>query len=411
MSRGRHLLVLDDIEEAGTEAIAETRALLSAWDTTLGGRAVLVFHTRRADFQDLIGANRVTVRGLSVEAGSDFIVARLGGAEHARQAVGGDVSETSQVCHGHPRTIGSAASPLRLGQRWADLKTEFQQLSGEGALAVNDEMLGRVIARLEQRAPAVRDLLDAWTVLEDGCQESIWRRLAVADPRSNPAKGQLDVALGELHGASLIDRYEVSGVGRCVMHPLLVAHLRRRHDALSEQRTRQIVKTQLAEQSRLASADDYPTGEAGNIKRALHLARRLGLDRDIVRYGIAAAGDQQLPLVRRGPWQLARDVLDVAVSGAEAISDNDRAAQFLLVRGTVEYRLANFEAARQAYERAASLATGTGHTSLRLLALRGMGQVLYRVGELDEAERLYQSVRQLAGEDPVAVDIDHRLGP
>lgn len=410
LSRGRHLLILDDMEEAGQEAVADVTALLDAWDTTLGGRAILVFHTHRADFQDLIGANWITVRELPVDAASDLMIACLGGLENTRRALGTEVSEASRLCFGHPKTIESAASLLQLGQRWVDLKIELQQLTGEGPLAVNDEMLGRVIARLETRASAVRDLLDAWIVLEDSCLESVWRRLAVAESRGNSAKTQLDRALGELHGASLIDRYDLGGDSRCVLHPLLVGHLRHRHATMSEARTRQLVRTQLAEQARLALADDYPAGEAANIRRVLSLAQALEMDKDIVSYGVAAVGDPQLPLALRGPWPLARDVLNVTIDAAESTGDNEQAARFLLVYGTVEYRLANFPAARQAYERAASLSTATGSTTLHLLTLRGTGQVLYRMGDLDAAEEVYQRARELAGDAAVAVDIDHQLG-
>ncbi len=408
LSRGRYLLILDDMDEAGPEATADVKALLGAWNTTLGSRAVLVFHTRRADFQGMVGANWVTVRELPTDAASDLLVACLGGPENTQRAVGPDFAEASRLCLQHPRTIESAASLLQLGQRWTDLKTDLQQLTGEGALAVNDEMLGRVIARLEVRAPAVRDLLDAWIVLEDGCQESVWRRLAVADsPASGAVKTQLDVALGELQGASLIDRFDSGDDSRCVMHPLLVAHLRRRHAALSEQRTRQIVRMQLAEQARLAATKDYPVGETGNIMRALRLAQQFGMNDDIIAFGVAAVGDQQLPLPRHGPWQLAREVLGIAVNAAESAGDDLQTAQFLVVAGTTEYRLASFATARAAYERAAALAIKD--PPLRLLALKGTGQVLYRVGELGEAEQIYLQARSLADDELAEADIDHQL--
>jgi tetratricopeptide (TPR) repeat protein len=410
LSSGRHLLILDDMEEAEPEAIAEVRALLSNWDTALGGRAMLVFHTRRMDIQDLIGANWVTIKELPADAASDLMIACLGGPENTRRTLGGDVSEASRLCLGHPKTIESTASLLQLGQRWTDLKTDLQQLTGGGALAVNDEMLGRVIFRLEARVPAVRDLLDAWTVIDDGCRESVWRRLAVVNSADASAKAQLDAALGALHGASLIDRYDLAADSRCVMHPLLVAHLRRRHEGMSRQRTRELVKIQLAEQAKLATLEDYPAGEAANIRRVLRLAHGLGMHPDIVRYGIAVAGDGQRVLVRHGPWQLARDVLDLAVEAAEAEADDGQLARFLLARGTVEYRLADFPAASESYEMAASRSAAAGNPTLQMLALRGSGQLHYRAGDLDQAERVYERARELAADDPDTADIDHQLG-
>jgi tetratricopeptide (TPR) repeat protein len=408
LSSGRYMLILDDMDEAGPEAATDVKTLLSAWNTTLGGRAILVFHTRHADFQNMVGANWVTVRELPIDAASDLFAARLGGPEYARRTVGPDFAEASRLCLQHPRTIESAASLLQLGQRWSDLKSDLEQLSGEGALAVNDEMLSRVIARLEARAPAVRDLLDAWVVFEDGCQESTWRRLAVAEsPRSGAVKTQLDVALGELQGASLIDRLDSEDDSRCVMHPLLVAHLRRRHAALSEERTRQLIRMQLAELGRLAAAEEFPVGETANMMRALRLAQELGMYVEIIGFCVSAVGDQQLPLPRHGPWQVARDLLNIAVNATELSGDNLQTARFLIVAGKTEYRLASFAMARTRYERAAAVAGED--PALRLLALKGKGQVLYRFGDMDGAEQTYVLARGLAGDELAEADIDHQL--
>ncbi|MGH3998550.1 MAG: tetratricopeptide repeat protein, partial [Pseudonocardiaceae bacterium] len=312
---------------------------------------------------------------------------------------------------GHPKTIEYAASLLQLGQPWADMRDDLVRLSGEGPLAVNDEMLSRVITLLERRAPAVRDLLDAWLVFEDSARESVWRKIAVnsgADQRS--VKAQLDAALNELHGAALIDRHGQAGDTRCIMHSLLVAHLRRRHAMLSEEKMRELVQTQLIEQARLAREDHYPAGESGNIRRVVQVAERLGLWRNLVDYCVAVVGQQGLPLVRRGPWALARELLDAAVRAAAECADQEWQARFLLVRGTVEYRLAAFESAARAYEQAAALADAAGARSLRLQALRGVGQVHYRTGDLLAAERLYHTARILAEDDESSMaDIDHQL--
>jgi tetratricopeptide (TPR) repeat protein len=408
LSGGRYLLILDEMDEAGPEAAAEVRSLLSAWNTTLGGRAILVFHARRADFQSMVGANWVTVRELPIDAASDLLTARLGGPESAQRTVGPDFAEASRLCLQHPRTIESAASLLQLGQRWADLRSDLQQLTGEGALAVNDEMLSRVIARLEGRAPVVRDLLDAWVVFEDGCLESTWRRLAVGEqtPAGAP-KAQLDAALGELQGASLIDRFDSGDDSRCVMHPLLVAHLRRRHGALSEQRTRQLINMQLASLAQLLAAEDFPVSETANMMRALQLARQFGMNTEISAFCASAVGDQQLPLPRHGPWQTARDLLSIAVDAAEFLGDDLQTARFLIVTGGTEYRLASFGTANAAYERAATLAGND--PALRLLALKGRGQVLYRSGDMDGAEQTYLFARRLASNELAEADIDHQL--
>src|SRR5262249_19067681 len=130
----------------------------------------------------------------------------------------------------------------------------------------------------------------------------------------------------------------------------------------------------------------------------------------IVKYGVTVAGDGQRVLVRHGPWQLARDVLDLAVEAAEADADDEQVAQFLLARGTVEYRLADFPAASQSYEMAASRSAAAGNPTRRMWALRGRGQLLSRAGDRDQAERVYERARQLAADDADTADIDHQLG-
>ncbi|HEX6470120.1 MAG TPA: hypothetical protein VF069_13565 [Streptosporangiaceae bacterium] len=412
LSRGTHLLILDDMDDAPESTIVEVTGLLNAWDTSLGGRAILVFYSHRPEFQSIIRANWMTVPKLPADASRELMVACLGGEDKARLAVGTEhqLSEASELCMGHPKTIEHAASLLQLGQRWPDMRRDFGRFGDEGPLAVNDEMLGRVIGLLERRAPAVRDLLTAWYVIEDSARESIWRTLAGATgDRERTMKNMLDAALRELDGAALIDRYPDGGDVRCVMHSLLVDHLRRRHAAeLSEEKMRELVRAQLAEQTRLA-AEQYPTEESGNVRRALQVAENLGLWQDILSYCDAVVGHQSLPIVRRGPWPMARDLLETAVHAAAQCADQEQEARFLVIRGMVEYRLAAFDVAAAAYRQAAGLATAAQAAELRMQALRGIGQVRYRIGDIDGAQQVYEDARRLAADEEAAADIDHQL--
>jgi tetratricopeptide (TPR) repeat protein len=412
LSAGRYLLIFDDAEDASPSAIREISLLLSDWDTSLGGRAILVLHTRRAEFRDIIGNCWITIRELPPQASRELMESRLGSRESARRTLGDDIAAVPELCFGHPKTIESTASLLQLGQRWPELKGDLRRLSGQGPLAVNDEMMGRIIERLENARPGVAELLDTWAVFEDRCREETWRAVATAD-NADPgdSKRVLDTALADLHGATLIDRFDANNEPCCLMHPLLVSHLRRRHEALSAEKLRRLVRSQLSEQQQLATVHRYPVEESGNVRRALRLAEDHGLVREIVAYCESVAGEQSLPLVKQGPWILARDLLDLGVRAAAGYGDSRAEVRFLLVRGIVEYRLAEFTAALEAYRKAGQLARRIDDAHSLLSAMWGSGRILYRMGDFDGAEQTYLEAKSVVGkaEALIIADIDHEL--
>lgn len=413
LSGGRYLLIFDDAEDAPAEAVREILSLLNEWDTSLGGRAIIVLHSQRAEFAEAIGRNWIQVKGLPANAARDLMESRLGSKEEAKKVLGPDLAVIPDLCFGHPKTIESTASLIELGERWSDIKEDLLRLSGHGPLSVNDEMMGRVIERLEDRTPAVRDLLDAWAVFEDRCRESVWRKVAVGrvgDPAQQ--RRTFDAALRALQGATLIERYDEGGEARCLMHPLLVSHLRKRHAHLSREKLEDLARTQLRLEGDLASADRYPAEESGNVRRALELAKELQMWSAVLEYCDKVAGQSYLPLLRGGPWPLARDILDLAVEAASFLEDREREARFLLVRGMVEYRLAELGNAESAYMAASELSSEINEDSIKLAALWGIGRIRYRMGDFDEARDIYLKAKAEAGDqDEVAVaDVDHELG-
>ncbi|MGH4001412.1 MAG: hypothetical protein ACRDTJ_28580, partial [Pseudonocardiaceae bacterium] len=90
LAQERYLLVFDDMDQASESGIAEVIALLKSWDTSLGGRAILVFHSHRAEFQAIIGANWITLKQLPTDASRELIVSCLGGPDKARRTIGTD---------------------------------------------------------------------------------------------------------------------------------------------------------------------------------------------------------------------------------------------------------------------------------------------------------------------------------
>lgn len=133
LSQGRFLLIFDDIDEAPPSVLTEIIAMLRSWDTSLGGRAVLISYSHRPELQNVVGANWLTVKELPHDASRELMIACLGGDEKARRLVGADeqVTEASRLCLGHPKTIEYTASLLQLGQRWTEMRGELTRLSGK----------------------------------------------------------------------------------------------------------------------------------------------------------------------------------------------------------------------------------------------------------------------------------------
>ncbi|MBO2457377.1 tetratricopeptide repeat protein [Actinomadura violacea] len=417
LSASRCLLVLDNLESASDGALRDLRALLASWDTSVGGRAILVSQDHPKEFAELVGPNRITVGSLPVTACRDLVTSMLGGRERAERILGDEMAVAAELCFNHPRTLVSAGSALDIGQPWSTLKEDLRRHRVRGPAGINSEVLGQIIGKLEKKLPLTADFLDAWAVFEDRCRESTWRGLVRAAGAGDAALAQCSEVLNGLQGAEIIGRYDHAGEVHCVMHPLVVAHLRSRHDGLSDEKVRSLAGRHLALQASLAAEPaDHPGDELGNVRRTLRLAGELGMWKEITAYCTAVAGDAGLPLVRRGPWLVAKELLDLGESAAAMIPDGASARLgFLLVRGLVRYRLAEFDQAAADYRLAGEAARALGRRHDELTALRGMGQVLYRCGDLDGSETAYRTGRELAEADSAGAvrdlaDIDHQLG-
>jgi tetratricopeptide (TPR) repeat protein len=416
LSKGRYLLIFDDLSDATQPVLEEVGTLVGGWDTTLGGRTILISQSRSPELQALVGRNWMTVSRLPPDAAGELLLHCLPGSDAALRTVGADAQEVTNLCLGHPKTIESAASLLSLGQPWGELKEDLFRFAGQGPLSVNEEMLGRIVGELELRQPAVRDLLDAWSVFEERCREETWRRVAGGGvDGARAAKAAHSSALNELQGANLVDRYEHDGEAHCVMHPLVSHHLRPRHRGLSRDKLRRLVGIQLDEQMRLARsghAGDYPLEEAGNVRRTLAVAAELGLWEPTLRYCKLIVGDENARLPRRGPWRLARELLELGVRASSQLGDDVSCTELLLVEGMVLYRLADFDRASSAFEQAVELADHTAGLEVKVRALRGSGQVSYRLGDYDAALALYTRARKIASGlgEVAAAAIDHQIG-
>lgn len=418
LSQSRCLLVLDNLESASPDALEKLRSLLGAWDTTVGGRAILISQEHHREFDEMIGPNRINIGSLPMSASCDLVTSLLGGSERAREVVGDEITLAADLCFRHPRTLITASSALGIGQPWSTLKEDLQRNRLLGLVEANSEVLGQIISKLEGKIPLITDFLNAWSVFEDRCRERIWRGLvAQAVGTMEPKHAIYSEVLNELQGAAIIERFDLEGEVRCVMHPIIISHLRQRHDRISHEKTRSLVRAHLEIQRTMCSdREDYPGEELRNIRRTLQLALDRQMWLEIVSYCMAIVGDTGRPLIRRGPWQVAKELLDLGESAAAMLPDSasDR-LRFLMMRGLIKYRLAEFDQAVSDYEMAHEIAQALGREHDQVTALRGKGQVLYRCGDLNGSEAAYRAGRELAETGRLetsqdVADIDHQLG-
>lgn len=410
----RCLLIFDDLDDGSPRVVRDLVGMLSSWDTALGGRAIVIAQTYRAEFEGIIGANWTAVGRLPVDAACELVMSCLGGAEQARRTLGDDVVDAADMCFGHPRTIESTATLLRLGHSWTDLRGDLEQLSENGPISTNSRMIGEVIARLERGHPIVRDLLDALAVFSGSCREAVWRTVtASACVLDGAVDRVISDGLAELNFARLVERQDVSGESRCYLHPLVIAYLRPRHRVLSRAKQSTYLRSHLREQVRLArEAPDYLVTEARNIRRALQLAAEFELWQETVGFCLAVVGDRDHSMIKRGPWTLARELIDFGLFAARQLGDEDTLLQLHLTSGSVAYRLTFFNDATDAFDEAIALARASGAQRPLLQAMRAKGQVAYRIGDFAQAEEIYRGALETTVKlDALAVaDIEHQLG-
>lgn len=412
LSRGRYLLVFDDANEYGVASSEAMHGLLRRWRPDLGSRAVLICHSRSHALTPLLGTNWLPVSDLPPVAAADLLESLLGGPDAVAAIAGIDLGEAARMCFFHPRTISSVAALLSMGQSYRDLKRHLATLDGNGPLAVNTEILQKVIAAVEQRVPATRDVLGCLMVLSKSCRMSTWRQVAARGMGGRSSTSMsIDQAFNELQSARLIERETASDDPLCTVHPLVMAHVRA-HNSITKPKMRRLVDAHVDAQIAISGEDRaYPRGEIAAIQRALEVAVDLDMHHSIVRFCTAVIGSSRSPIVRGGPWQFGRELLAIGGEAARQNGDTDSLSRFAAVRGAIEYRLTQFDAALAAYSEAWELANSAGAFDLQFEALKGQGQVQYRIGRFGEAEIVYVRARALAADidERAIADIDHQL--
>jgi hypothetical protein len=402
MGRGPLLLVLDDLEEATPAEVEDLCDLLSAWDTSLGGRALLLMRHRRPEFDQLLQTNWLTVGQLPAQAAYEFVEERLGGKEIARVQLGRRLQELPRLCYYHPKLMTLATSALQLGIPWQELATQLRQLSGK-PLQQMEQLLHLTIARVTRESPLASQFLECWPVFSEASSESAWRFIQ-AGRLPQPGESlwqQQNEALEAIQRAAILERAEGPSGLQCRMHPLVSDYLRLHcWQALSQAKRAEYQRRHL-----LFCIEVYQSKEGveaellfdwDNIALAVERARHLGLWQDLLTLAEALVGERGTPLLKRYQLKQALQILEVALEAAQQLKQSLQEARFLLQRGICRYRLAEYQPAYQDVVASLQLARQSTDAVLISAAELELGRVCYRLTRYDEAEEHFEAVRAQA---------------
>jgi tetratricopeptide (TPR) repeat protein len=421
LSRGPLLLLLDDLEEARPQEVREILELLSAWDTSLGGRALLIMRHRRPEFDQLIQTAWLTVGALPGDAAYAFLEERLGGAEAARVRLGSQLEELPRLCYYHPNLLTLTASALEIGIPWQELATQLQHLTG-GPLKQVEQVLALTIAQIEKEMPVAGQFLDCWPLFAETTGEAAWRFVQAGRPltHADALWHQQNAALENLQRANILQRTPGEHDEQCRMHPLISDYLRHhRWNRLSPEKRAEYVRRHLHYYIEMfrSQAERFPLlAEWENILRTVEQAltgshQRENLEELLALAELLVGGER--PLLGRHLPRHAVQLLTLALEAARRLQKGHEQAVFLLELGKARYRLAEYQEARQAFEKGLALARQLGEARLIRQATLQLGQVAYRQTRYEEARALFEELRRLAegaGDGEHLAEALHELG-
>nr|BBH94451.1 hypothetical protein KTA_26500 [Thermogemmatispora argillosa] len=418
MARGPLLLVLDDLEEASAEEAQDICDLLSAWDTSLGGRALLVMRHHRSEFDQLLQTNWLTVGQLPAQAACELVEEQLGGREAARVRLGRHLPELPRLCYYHPKLMTLATSALQRGIPWQELATQLRLLSGK-PLSQMEQLLHLTITRVTTESPIAGQFLDCWPVFAEATAESAWRfvqagRLPLANDR---LWQQQNEALEALQHATILERSETTLGPQCHMHPLVSDYLRlHRWNELSQEKRAEYERRHLQyyiEVCKSKGEVEQLLREWDDVALAIEQAQRLGLWEELLTLAEELVEKEEAPLLRRHQLKQALHILEAALEATARLKRPAREAAFLLRRGICRYRLADYQQAYQDIASSLQLAQQLRDEELISAAELELGRVCYRLMRYGEAEQHFKAVHARAtsrGDKQREADALHELG-
>lgn len=419
LSQGQYLLIFDDVESATSEEINSIVELLQSWDTSLGGRAILIMRQRRPELDHLVQANWIPIGDLPNDAAIELFQFHVGGEEVAKNKVGNDLSKIPELCFRHPKLLQATASALVSGAPWSEVVTNLKHLIGDPAQR-SIEMLERTIEQIQAEVPLVTHFLNSWSAFGEYATESAWRFIVQGEHLSpeDPMWLLQTDALHKMQRVNILERYSVGNETQCKIHPLMSEYLRiRRWQGLTQEKRKNYELLHLKyyiQSISSAEGDEYPiVNEWGNIALALERAKQANNWSAILSLCVAIVGSDDQQLVKKGPWEYARTAIEFGLEAAEQLKDLRNRAVFLKHLGIICYRLSEYSQSKDAYEEALLIAKSSGYFELAVDALKGAGQVYYRTGKYDAAEEKYKTGLEIAeteGDQKCIADIQHQLG-
>lgn len=398
MSKGHFLLVLDDLEVINDEEAREIAELLEAWDTSLGGRAILATRTRRPEFDRVVQSNWISVGEFPMEASLQLLYEQIGGEDAAKTLLGEENIENVPVlCHNHPKLITLIAAATQLGVSWDDLRFQLRTLSGR-RIEQMTQILDTTISQLEKETPIAGQLLDCWSVFAEAATTDAWRYIYTGRviSRQDPLWELLQDAFIVMQRADILHRFDSeSGGENCRMHPLISEFIRtHRWDGLSNEKQRQYHKRHLSFLSLQAEArpnDFQIAGEWDNVLLALDHAKQYEDWDGILQFANVTVGGALPALLSAGRhlYKYALVILDYAIEASVNLSDTSRNAKFQYLKGICQYRLAEFRDALLSWSSAVDLAKRLSDDSLLWDATIELGRGYYRITEYEKAEECF----------------------
>lgn len=418
LSQGAALVLLDDLESISEQESGEIVRLLRAWDTALGGRALLVMRTRRPEFDELIGSNWVSISDFPVKDALDFFTDQIGGLEIAREKLGTSLSRVPTLCHRHPKLLALTAAALQIGVPWEELRGQLEHLTG-GPVAHVVNVLERSVSQVEKESPLAGQFLDCWSVFASAASEEAWRfvlhgrQLDMTDPLYQLQND----ALAMMQRADILQRSQTDGGQNCRIHPLISEFVHKhRWTQLSEEKQAEYWRRHLefhtrAIQTRGAS---YPImAEWNNLSLALAAAEGAASWTSIVTLCLELAGPRHGVLVDTSLWSYCKEALGFGIRAARHIADTGALAGFLYSLGISQYRLAEYHDAVTSLNESLGLSDAEAQAALHLDVVRELGRLHYRLGQYESARERFSELLSTAtrlDDKKLIGDALHELG-
>jgi tetratricopeptide (TPR) repeat protein len=397
LSRGPALIILDDLEDATPEEAQEIVELLASWNTSLGGKALLVMRTRRPEFDSLIQANWIEIGEFPQSAGQELLVEGLGGIDAVSALAGKNLSRLPALCHNHPNLIKLTAGALQRGIPVERIAQQLQEGAG-GPMETIFEILALSIGQLEKEVPMTGLFLDSWPVFADAATDEGWRFVVVGTAGSDhPTRHLQDMALELLQRATILQRQSIDGEEFCHVHSLISEYLSgRRWSHLSETKKRDYEERHLRYYclSIASRGSEFPAVlEWANLLRALERASERGDWPGTAELTELLAGNSDSVLMRKSLWTYAKQVLPFGLRASRELDDANLRARFLYCLGLAHYRTAEYHEAQRSFEEGLLAAQDGGDLEVTADLGLQLGRVAYRLVNYDTAKGQFEAVR------------------